>query len=63
MTRPRGVRGRLGSRFDGFGPDLVAFYEAVDSGGAVAPEMHRYFGFGPVAFVRQWRTLLSHLPA
>ena len=43
--------------------NLVAFYEAVDSGGAVAPEMHRYFGFGPVAFVRQWRTLLSHLPA
>ena len=43
--------------------NLVAFYEAVDAGGAVAPEMRRSFGFGPAAFVRQWRTLLSHLPA
>jgi hypothetical protein len=25
--------------------------------------MRRYFGFGPVSFTRQWRTLLSHLPA
>ena len=43
--------------------NLVAFYEAVDAGGAVAPEMRRTFGFGPAAFVREWRTLLSHLPA
>jgi len=43
--------------------NLVAFYEAVDAGGRVAPEMRRYFGFRPASFTRQWRTLLSHLPA
>jgi hypothetical protein len=42
---------------------LVGFYRAVDAGGGVAPEMRDYFGFGPAAFVRQWRNALSHLPA
>jgi hypothetical protein len=48
---------------DGGQTDLVAFYDAVDAGGSVSVELHRYFGFGPAAFTRQWRTLLSHLPA
>ena len=29
MVTRTGGRGRLGSRFDGFGPDLVAFYEGL----------------------------------
>jgi hypothetical protein len=48
---------------DGGRAALVAFYDAVDAGGSVPAEMRRYFGFGPVAFTRQWRNLLSHLPA
>jgi hypothetical protein len=48
---------------DGGRDHLVAFYDAVDAGGSVATELRRYFGFGPAAFTRQWRTLLSHLPA
>jgi hypothetical protein len=48
---------------DGGTASLVGFYEAVDAGGRVAPQMRRYFGFGPVSFTRQWRTLLSHLPS
>jgi hypothetical protein len=48
---------------DGGQADLVAFYNAVDAGGSVSTELRRYFGFGPAAFTRQWRTLLSHLPA
>ena len=48
---------------DGGTANLVAFYEAVDAGGRVAREMRRYFGFGPASFTKQWRTLLSHLPA
>jgi hypothetical protein len=48
---------------DGGTADLVSFYEAVDGGGRVPPEMRRYFGFGPASFTRQWRTALSHLPA
>ncbi len=43
--------------------NLVAFYDAVDAGGSVSAELRRYFGFGSIAFTRQWRTLLSHLPA
>jgi hypothetical protein len=42
---------------------LVSFYRAMDAGGSFGPELRRYFGFGPAAFTRQWRTLLSHLPA
>lgn len=48
---------------DGGTANLVAFYEAVDASGRVAPAMRRYFGFGPASLTRQWRTLLSHLPA
>jgi hypothetical protein len=48
---------------DGGQADLVAFYDAVDAGGSLPRELRRYFGFGPAAFTRQWRTLLSHLPA
>ncbi len=44
-------------------PALVGFYRAVDGGGRVGQEMRHYFGFGPTAFVRQWRNALSHLPA
>jgi hypothetical protein len=42
---------------------LVAFYRAMDGGGALGPELRRHFGLTPSAFVQQWRTLLSHLPA
>lgn len=42
---------------------LVGFYRAVDEGGRLEHELRRYFGFGPTAFTRQWRTLLAHLPA
>jgi hypothetical protein len=46
------------------GPDaLVAFYRAMDGGGALAPELRRHFGLTPAAFTRQWRTLLSHVAA
>jgi hypothetical protein len=48
---------------DGGTPALVGFYKAVDAGGRVGPQMRHFFGFGPVAFVRQWRRSLSHLPA
>jgi hypothetical protein len=48
---------------DGGTRALVDFYDAVDAGADVGPELRRTFGFGPVAFTRQWRTLLSHLPA
>jgi hypothetical protein len=48
---------------DGGTAALVAFYRAVDAGGRLAPELRSTFGFGPAAFTRQWRTLLSHLPA
>jgi hypothetical protein len=48
---------------DGGTDSLVAFYRAMDVGGRLGPELRRHFGFGPTAFVRQWRTLLSHLPS
>lgn len=48
---------------DGGTRALVAFYRAMDEGGRLGPELHRYFGLGPRDFVRQWRNLLSHLPA
>ena len=53
---------RLLARDGGTGA-LVGFYRAMDAGGRVGPELRRYFGFGPAAFTRQWRNLLSHLPA
>lgn len=48
---------------DGGSAALVGFYRAVDSGRPVGPSLHRAFGFGVPALTRQWRTLLSHLPA
>jgi hypothetical protein len=48
---------------DGGTRALVAFYDAMDEGGRLGRELQRYFGFGPAAFIRQWRILLSHLPA
>ena len=48
---------------DGGTGTLVDFYEAVDAGGPVTEELRHYYGFGPVTFTEQWRTLLSHLPA
>jgi hypothetical protein len=48
---------------DGGQGALVAFYRAVDGGGALSPELRRYFGLGIADFTGQWRTLLSHLPA
>jgi hypothetical protein len=41
----------------------VHFYRAVDSGRPLEASLHRYFGLGVAALTRQWRTLLSHLPA
>lgn len=40
---------------------LVGFYRAMDAGGQLGPELARYFGFGPAAFVRQWHGVLSDL--
>jgi hypothetical protein len=48
---------------DGGSAALVGFYRAVDSGRPVGPSLRRAFGFGVPALTRQWRTLLSHLPA
>jgi hypothetical protein len=48
---------------DGGGPALVGFYRAVDAGRPVGASLHRTFGFGVPTLTRQWRTLLSHLPA
>jgi hypothetical protein len=42
---------------------LVGFYRAMDGGRELGPELRRWFGLTPVSFTRQWRTLLSHLPA
>jgi hypothetical protein len=42
---------------------LVAFYRAMDGGGALAPELRRHFGLTPAAFTGQWRTFLSHVAA
>jgi hypothetical protein len=53
---------RLLARDGGTGA-LVGFYRAMDAGGEAGPELRKYFGFGPEAFTREWRTLLSHLPA
>jgi hypothetical protein len=48
---------------DGGPRSLVAFYRGVDAGHPVAAELRRHFGLGVAALTRQWRTLLSHLPA
>ncbi len=48
---------------DGGSDALVGFYRAMDRGGQLGPELQRWFGLTPAAFTRQWRTLLSHLPA
>ncbi len=48
---------------DGGARSLVAFYRGVDAGHPVATELRRHFGLGVAALTRQWRTLLSHLPA
>jgi hypothetical protein len=48
---------------DGGTPALVAFYRAMDAGGELGPELRQHFGLAPVAFTRQWRDLLSHVPS
>jgi hypothetical protein len=48
---------------DGGRQSLVGFYRAMDRGGALGPQLRRWFGLTPVSFTRQWRDLLSHLPA
>jgi hypothetical protein len=48
---------------DGGQRALVAFYREVDAGIPVAQALRRHFGLGPSGLVRQWRTVLSHLPA
>ena len=48
---------------DGGTSALVGFYRAVDAGGSLGAELRRYFGLGPAVLTRQWRTVLSHLPA
>jgi len=42
---------------------LVAFYRDVDAGRAVVPALRQHFGFGLGGLTRQWRGVLSHLPA
>jgi len=42
---------------------LVGLYGALDAGRPLGPELRRRLGMAPAAFIRQWRTLLSHLPA
>jgi hypothetical protein len=42
---------------------LVHFYRAVDAGEPVGRELRRWFGFGPSTLTRNWRNLLTHLPA
>lgn len=42
---------------------LVGFYRTMDGGGALGPALHRWFGLSRAAFTRQWRTVLSDLPA
>jgi hypothetical protein len=48
---------------DGGARALVTFYRGVDAGHPVGTELRRDFGFGLTTLTRQWRTLLSHLPA
>jgi hypothetical protein len=43
-------------------PALVAFYRAVDDGGALALELRQQFGLTPASFTKEWRTVLAHLP-
>jgi hypothetical protein len=42
---------------------LVGFYRAMDQGGRLAPELRRWFALTPAELVRDWRSVLSHLPA
>jgi len=48
---------------DGGQQALVAFYRDVDAGQPVASALRQHFGFGVPGLTRQWRVLLSHLPA
>ena len=41
---------------------LVAFYRAMDAGGALGPELRRHLGLTPASFTKAWRSLLAHLP-
>jgi hypothetical protein len=40
---------------------LVAFYRAVDAGGALGPELHRHVGLTVSGFVARWRALLAQV--
>jgi hypothetical protein len=40
---------------------LVAFYRAVDAGGALGPELRRHFGLTVSGFVARWRALLAQV--
>jgi hypothetical protein len=48
---------------DGGTDALVGFYMSMDRGAGLGRQLHRWFGLTPAGFTRQWRTLLSHLPA
>jgi Peptidase of plants and bacteria len=48
---------------DGGPAALVAFYRGMDAGHPLATELRRHFGFGLAGLTRQWRGVLSHLPA
>jgi hypothetical protein len=42
---------------------LLGLYRALHAGRPFGRELRQRFGMGQAAFTRQWRTLLSHLPA
>jgi len=41
---------------------LVGLYRALDAGRPLGQELRRRLGMAPSAFLRQWRSALSHLP-
>jgi hypothetical protein len=48
---------------DGGTGGLIGFYRAVDAGRPLGASLRRYFGLDVAGLTRQWRTVLSHLPA
>ena len=42
---------------------LVGLYRGMDAGRPFGRELRQHLGMGPAAFIRRWRSLLSHLPA